>query len=211
MNPASTNTNPAFPATVAILSCFYNLLVVATCTFLPDDPLYIGRSISLYAAAGSVLSLLGLIGILTKRPTLIHPLAHFLLLDTLVSALTRLLILEFFLDSFSEPGLCSSTEFSSLPLWSPQNFSHDIVTSVRWQKESLWNFTQGEKRCRVAEDAVQVVLVGLLVCLTAAQGSLAMAMRRFGKEIEREREVVVEVAEMRVSARDPEKIVLEGL
>ncbi|KAF7188790.1 hypothetical protein HII31_09713 [Pseudocercospora fuligena] len=118
-----------------------------------------------------------------KKPVLITAFSHFLLLDTFVSAVCRLLILQFFVESFYDHNICSNNYD---PTWSPQNFRHDIVTSVRYQKEYLWQFSH-KKRCRFALGAVQVVLVTLLICLTAAQGSLAVTMRRYGKEFDQKR------------------------
>lgn len=117
---------------------------------------------------------------LQKKPALIIAFSHFLLLDTFVSAIFRLLILQFFVESFYDHNICSS---SYDPTWSPQNFRHDIVTSVRYQKEYLWQFSH-QKSCHFALGAVKVVLVTLLICLTAAQGSLAVTTRRHGKELE---------------------------
>ncbi|KAK4502853.1 hypothetical protein PRZ48_006279 [Zasmidium cellare] len=150
---------------------------------MPDDPLYIGLSISLYAWAGTILSALGLAGIVTKRPTLITSFAHFLLIDTFVSAICRILVLQFFVEAFHDHNICSN---GFEPTWSPQNFRHDIVTSVRWQQENLWHFNH-KRRCRVALGAVQVVLVAILICLTVAQGMLAVRMRRFARDTERPR------------------------
>lgn len=180
-HPGSESTTRCFPVTIAIVSLVYNVLVGFSCTYLPDDPLYIGLSIQLYAWAGSALSVLGLFGIVTKRPALTTSFAHFLLLDTFVSAIVRLLILQFFFEAFYDHNVCTA---SYDPTWSPRNFRHDIVTSVRYQKEYLWQ-TSNRKRCRAALSAVQIVLIGLVICLTGAQCSLAFTMRKFGKELER--------------------------
>ncbi|EME83834.1 uncharacterized protein MYCFIDRAFT_195054 [Pseudocercospora fijiensis CIRAD86] len=144
--------------------------------------------------------------LVTKKPVLITAFSHFLLLDTFVSAVCRLLILQFFAESFYDHNICSNNYD---PTWSPQNFRHDIVTSVRYQKEYLWQFSH-KKRCRVALGAVQVVLVTLVICLTAAQGSLAVTMRRYGKKFDQKRlnKVAVRLAEKpRQSPQpDPEKL-----
>jgi hypothetical protein len=114
---------------------------------------------------------------------LITSFSHYLLLDTAVSAIVRLLILHFFFESFYDHNVCTS---SYDPTWSPQNFRHDIITSVRHQKDYLWQLSH-VKRCRVALGAVQAVLVGLLICFTAAQALLAIDMRRFGKGLDGKR------------------------
>lgn len=47
----------------------------------------------------------------------------------------------------------------------------------------MWQASH-KKRCRAALSAVHIVLLGLLMCLTVAQGTCAVAMRRFGNELE---------------------------
>lgn len=42
-------------------------------------------------------------------------------------------------------------------------------------------------------DVVQIVLVAVLVALAAAQGMLAMAMRRYGKELNPTKSIVSDV------------------
>ncbi|KAI5362327.1 hypothetical protein Slin15195_G059780 [Septoria linicola] len=178
---STESTNQSFPVSIAITTLVYNLLVASACAYLPDDPLYVGLSVQLYAWAGSALSVLGLAGILFKKPAWTTAFAHFLLLDTFVSAIVRLLILQFFFEAFYDHNVCTPLYD---PTWNPRNFRHDIVTSVGYQKEYLWQSTH-PRRCTAALGAVQVVLVGLLICLTVAQGSLAVTMRRFGKELEK--------------------------
>lgn len=61
----SSDRSSFFPITAALLSCLYNLLIaVSAAYYLPDDPLFIGLSISLYAWAGTILSICGLAGII---------------------------------------------------------------------------------------------------------------------------------------------------
>lgn len=118
---------------------------------------------------------------LQKNYTLTVSFALFLLLDAFVSAIVRLLVAQFFFEAFYDYNICTSNYD---PTWSPRNFRHDIVTSVRYQKEYLWQANH-QKTCRVALGAIQVVLVAVLVCLTVAQGSLAVTMRRFANELAR--------------------------
>jgi hypothetical protein len=57
-------------ALVAILALLYNGLFAVICQYLPDDPLYLGVSITGYAYLACGLSILGLVGILTVRTLL---------------------------------------------------------------------------------------------------------------------------------------------
>ena len=54
----------AFPSTAALLSFAYNLLVLLSCKYIPDDPLRISAVVATYAWMGSVFSLLGIVGVL---------------------------------------------------------------------------------------------------------------------------------------------------
>lgn len=126
---------------------------------------------------------------LQKNYALTISFALFLLVDAFVSAIVRLLVLQFFFEAFYDYNVCTS---SYDPTWSPRNFRHDIVTSVRYQKEYLWQASH-QKTCRVALGAGQVILVGVLICLTVAQGSLAVTMRRFAKDLARKDSVRLEM------------------
>ncbi|CAK4030685.1 Hypothetical predicted protein [Lecanosticta acicola] len=189
-------TSSYFPITTTLLTFLYNiLLALASATYLPHDPLYIGLSTSLYAWAGTILSVCGLAGIVLKRPTLITSFSHFLLIDTLLSTLSRFLLLHFLLEAFTDANhLCyaptPSSSASHQPIiWNPENSRHDIVTSVKWHRENLWGMQEesaNRRRCEMALGAVQLVLVGLWIAMTVAQGALAVSMRRFGKEMEME-------------------------
>lgn len=121
---------------------------------------------------------------LQKNYTLTISFALFLLLDAFVSAIVRLLIVQFFFGAFYDYNVVCTSNYD--PTWSPRNFRHEIVTSVRHQKEYRWQASH-QKTCRVALGATQVVLVGVLICLTVAQGSLAVTMRRFANELAREK------------------------
>lgn len=195
----SDRSSRSLPIAVAILALLYNLVFVTVCAYLPKDPLYLGQSISFYAWAGVALSVIGIVGIAKVRPffgtilcktadipvqrnsTLVISFAHYLLLDTFVSTCCRLFILQIFSDEFSDQDICSGAY--TYP-WRPDTIRNEVVKSAQWH-------TQQQKpqshirRCQVAMDAAQVILVGFLLASTAAQCMLAIGMRRFGKELER--------------------------
>ncbi|KAF2721650.1 hypothetical protein K431DRAFT_223694 [Polychaeton citri CBS 116435] len=171
-----TTASRAFPIVIASVSLTYNVFAAVLCQYLPDDPLYIGASISVYAWSGSVLSLLGLCGIIWRRPVLVTSFAHFLLLDTLMSALSRILTLELALDSFS-----------TYDDWhEPDPASTDVVAYARWQQNMMRRSPQ-TLRCDNALSVMRVVAFGVLFCVTVLQGMLAVAMRRYSRALERDR------------------------
>lgn len=59
-----------------------------------------------------------------------------------------------------------------------------MVISVSWTKDNTWPSEHG-RRCSTALGLVQVVAIAFFICMTAAQGSLALAVRRHGKESDR--------------------------
>ncbi|RMY45165.1 hypothetical protein D0865_10079 [Hortaea werneckii] len=199
MGAPNTHSSRSLPIAVAILALLYNLVFVTVCAYLPKDPLYLGQSISFYAWAGAALSVIGIVGIakvhssfwkiirntadfpVQRKSTLVISFAHYLLLDTFVSTCCRLFILQIFSDEFSDQDICSGAY--TYP-WRPDTIRNEVVKSAQWH-------TQQQKpqshirRCQVAMDAAQVILVGFLLASTAAQCMLAIGMRRFGKELER--------------------------
>ena len=184
---------------MAILALLYNLVFVTVCAYLPKDPLYLGQSISFYAWAGAALSVIGIVGIakvhtsfgtssttpltfsVQRNSTLVISFAHYLLLDTFVSTCCRLFILQIFSDEFSDQDICSGAY--TYP-WRPDTLRNEVVKSTQWPAQQQKPQSH-IRRCQVAMDAAQVILVGFLLASTAAQCMLAIGMRRFGKELER--------------------------
>ena len=191
---SSSRTLPVAVATIALL---YNLTFAAVCLYLPKDPLYLGQSISFYAWAGVALSVIGIIGIAKvrcQRPriieriltpsqrqsTLIISFAHYLLLDTFVSAFCRLFVLQLFFDEFSDQDICSGILAKS---WQPDAMRNETVAGMSWQQD-MRRPRMHARRCRMALDAAQIILFGFLIASTAAQCMLAIGMRRYGRGLE---------------------------
>ncbi|KAK5114790.1 hypothetical protein LTR85_010103 [Meristemomyces frigidus] len=181
---SNESSSSSLPAIVAVIALVYNLLFAIVCSYLPDDPLYLGQSVSVYAWAGCALSLIGFIGIVTKQATLVASFSHYLLMDACVSALCRVFALQYFVDTFSEENVCDDGYATG---WRDDRLSHDVITSPHWQKQTPRSLHDA-RRCYVALGAVQFILIVLLMALTAVQWSLAVAMRRYGKEMEKAKE-----------------------
>lgn len=177
---SESQSDRALPALVAGIALIYNFLFAAIAEYLPDDPLYIGLSVQGYAFAGCILSLLGVIGVATNRPSLVAFFAHYLLVDTIISAVCKLLVLQCVVDAFYVHDICNA-EFATP--WREETLGHDTVTSPHWQTH-MYRPSRHMKRCRVAVHAVQIVLVAVMVVLVTGQAMLAMSMRRYGKEVE---------------------------
>lgn len=112
-----------------------------------------------------------------NKRTLINIFSHSLLLDAFVSTCARLLILELFFNTTHSQDTCSDIIEA---IWTDQRQpSHDVVTSIEWQhslmKAGVW--------CRFALGAVHVACVGVLICTSAAQGTVAVAIRNHALQI----------------------------
>lgn len=113
-----------------------------------------------------------------------------MLLDALVSTCARLLVLELFFDTTHSQNTCPDIIEA---IWADQQQpSHDEVSSPEWQhaliKAGSW--------CRFALGAVHVACVGVLICTCAAQGTVAVAVRKYGMQIgDEEESYIVSVSE----------------
>ena len=188
----------------------YHALVAALCSYLPQDPIAIGYGVAGYAIAGCVISLLGIYGVIIvstscchsncdcanrvvqQNRTLISLFSHSLLLDALISTCARLLLVELFFSTAHSQGTCS--DIIEL-IWTDQKQpSYDVVSSQEWQhalwKAGLW--------CRFALGAVHVACIGVLISACAAQGTIAVAIRKHGMQIGRSQECEIILDEKRL-------------
>lgn len=107
--------------------------------------------------------------------------ANYLFLDAAVWTLCRFLVAQFFFVSILDEDVCDAYN----PKWSPENFHHDIVTSVQRFRNDHIEHARHRRRCQVRVGAFQVVVVFLLLAITAAHGSAAIRMRQHAKEVEK--------------------------
>lgn len=115
---------------------------------------------------------------LQHNRTLTNLFSHSLLLDAFVSTCARLLVLELFFNTTHSQDTCSDIIEA---IWTDQRQpSHDVVTSFEWQhslmRAGVW--------CRFALGAVHVACVGVLICTSAAQGTVAVAIRNHALQID---------------------------
>jgi hypothetical protein len=104
------------------------------------------------------------------------------LLDALISTCARLLLLELFYKTAHSQDTCSDIIEA---VWTDQRQPlHDMMSSSEWQhsllKTGIW--------CRFALGAVHVACVGVLICTCAAQGTIAVAVRKCGMQVGRPQE-----------------------
>lgn len=178
-----------FPCVTAVLALSYHALTAVLCTYLPRDSVVIGYGAAAYAATGCVMSLLGIYGIMKHNRTLTNLFSHSLLLDAFVSTCARLLVLELFFNTTHSQDTCSDIIEA---IWTDQRQpSHDVVTSFEWQhslmRAGVW--------CRFALGAVHVACVGVLICTSAAQGTVAVAIRNHALQIDNAEEPAADADE----------------
>ncbi|ESZ96361.1 hypothetical protein SBOR_3257 [Sclerotinia borealis F-4128] len=101
---------------IALLTLANNTLSSLLIHQLPDDPFHLAVHYSFYLHFANVLSIFGVIGALRKHPLSILLFSTYLLLDTLLSAIPRLLLLTLLSKSSSiicAPNSTTSLDFST--------------------------------------------------------------------------------------------------
>jgi hypothetical protein len=98
-----------------------------------------------------------------------------------------MLVLELFFSTAHSQGTCSDIIES---IWKDQKQpSYDVVSGQEWHnalwKAGLW--------CRFALGAVHIACIGVLISSCAAQGTIAVAVRKYGMQIGRPQECDVVV------------------
>jgi len=175
--------NNVFPVTVAIIAGLTNLLLLAFARqYIEDDT--VNMIVGIYAYLSVPLCAYGLVGIIKEKPKYIAVFANYLFLDAAVWALCRFLVAQFFFVSIFDDDVCSVYN----PRWSPENFHHDIITSVQRFRNDRDGISSTRRQCQVQVGAFQTVLVFLLLAFTAAHGSIAMGMRQHAKEVEKQQQ-----------------------
>jgi hypothetical protein len=108
-----------------------------------------------------------------------------LLLDALVSTCARILLLELFFSTARSQTTCADIIEA---VWTDQKQpSHEVMSSLEWQhallKAGVW--------CKLALGAVHAACIGVLICTCAAQGTVAVAVRKYGMQVGRSQEVEI--------------------
>lgn len=191
----------------SVLALSYHALIAALCSYLPQDSMAVGYGVAGYATAACAISLLGIYGTIAvsirririsqsqtnavsqQNRTLIYLFSHSLLLDALISTCARLLLLELFFSTAHSQDTCSDILEA---IWADQKQpSHGLVASPEWQHAPL----NARIWCRFALGAVHVACVGVLICTCAAQGTVAVAVRKYGMQVGRSQELEIVVHE----------------
>jgi hypothetical protein len=145
----------------------------------------VSTELSLYVSATSERHVSRLTISIKQNRTLICLFSHSLLLDALISTCARILLLELFFSTARSQDTCADIIEA---IWTDQQqLSRDAMSSLEWQhallKAGVW--------CKLALGAVHAASIGVLICTCAAQGTVAVAVRKYGMQVGRSQEVEI--------------------
>lgn len=150
---------------------------ISAVRFLPEDPLHLRRSFTVYLVSFVAGSVIGISGAIKRNATLITLYAIHLLLDSILFFIPRILIIRF---SFSLPSLiCSNSDypaFETEPVTSTSSaFSkttHKIESSIKQLSSPAWS----EGSCRVWLCGLETGFIVLLLTLMVLQAILGVKL-----------------------------------
>jgi len=166
------------------------LVAIYALRFLPEDPLHLRKSLSVYLVFFLIVSLIGLSGAVKRNATLVTLFATHLLLDAVLFFIPRLLLLRF---SFSLPSLiCSNSKY-------PEDYSPDISESTSafrtatssWENSirELSSPAWSEESCRVWMWGFEVGFVSLLLILMGTQALLGVKLFGYAAWLGRKKKI----------------------
>ncbi|KAK6423933.1 hypothetical protein LTR95_016468 [Oleoguttula sp. CCFEE 5521] len=181
----STSERRTFLLLASGLALINQALAALACYYIPAEPSLAARLAAGYALAAFLISSLGLLGILRvgyppsmttqrpqadmnlqNRPGCLTGFAHFLWIDAVLSFFARLLVLDLLFSTFDGHAFCTDLVQS---LWTPDSSllrSQDPLASA-----DMW--------CGVCLSAIQIASIMLVLCMSAAQAAVALAVRQY--------------------------------
>nr|OQO21025.1 hypothetical protein B0A51_11860 [Rachicladosporium sp. CCFEE 5018] len=168
----ATSNSRTFLVLASALATVNQALAALACYYIPAEPSLTAQLVAGYALAACSISSLGLIGILRNRPGCLTIFAHFLWIDAVLSFFARLLVLGLLFSTFDGHAFCTDLVQS---LWRPE------PSSLRSQDPlagaDLW--------CGVCLSAIQIASIMLVLCMSAAQAAVALAVRQYRYQLTR--------------------------
>lgn len=184
---------------VAIATLASNVISSLLFSQLPDDPYHLAGNFRWYLHFANILSFFGLLGSLRQHALSIAIFSNYLLLDTILCAIPRVLLLGLF-QTLSAP-LCASpptSPFSAEPLFASQSPSSSITYST--SPASQWERLTGTwtpAGCYHIVRLAQLALAAGVVAGAILQFVGALYVREYARELWM-REIREEVAAGRV-------------
>lgn len=177
----------AITLVVAIATLTSNTLSSLLFAQLPDDPYHLASNFGVYLHFANILSVFGFIGAVRQHALSISLFSTYLLLDTILSALPRFLLLSLlhplsttFCSPSSAPSYSTPTFFSTQ---TPSNFEplEPFDTSISWSEES----------CYRVVGLAQLALAAGVVAATLLQFVGALWVRDYARMLWEEEEKAV--------------------
>ncbi|KAF8859886.1 hypothetical protein BDZ45DRAFT_781778 [Acephala macrosclerotiorum] len=183
-------SNRTITLLVAIATLSSNTLSSVLFAQLPDDPFHLASNFGWYLHFANILSVFGFIGALRQHALSIAIFANYLILDTILCSIPRLLLLTL-LNTFSST-LCSSP--SSNPLSSTYTFqqtssslsqTNQQLTQTPPSKYTIHKFSDGwsEDGCVRVIELAQLTLAAGVIAATVLQFVGALAVREYAKAL----------------------------
>ncbi|CZR62896.1 uncharacterized protein PAC_12793 [Phialocephala subalpina] len=186
---------------VAIATLSSNTLSSVLFAQLPDDPFHLANNFGWYLHFANILSVFGFIGALRQHALSIAIFANYLILDTILCSIPRLLSLTL-LNTFSDT-LCSSPSSNPFSTYSStsQQPSPGLPTQAPPSKYKYNSITDNwsEAGCVRVIELAQLTLAAGVIAATVLQFVGALAVREYAKALwvkeckEEERSVMLSV------------------
>ncbi|TVY92893.1 hypothetical protein LAWI1_G005142 [Lachnellula willkommii] len=181
--------------TVALATLTSNILSSLLFAQLPDDPYHLASNFGVYLHFANILSVFGFIGALRQHALSISFFSTYLLLDTILSAVPRLLLLSLlhplsstFCTPSSTPSYATPLIFTAQTPPSPST-STTSTSSSAFQQEPFdtsitWKWT--EEDCYRVVGLAQLALAAGVVAACCLQGVGALWVREYARMLWRE-------------------------
>lgn len=169
----------AIAVTLSCCALIYNSVCAYLFHSLPDDPYHLALNFGVYSYFASALSILGLIGAIKEHATSVAIFANYLLIDTILCSIPRILVLTLFSD-FRE-NMCMPD--STFAFQRSSSSSHSMVDQPLHVEQMTGISDAGGS----PEKCMHIVWMGQMVAFAGIVGStfiefvLALQVRGYAK------------------------------
>ncbi|TVY39791.1 hypothetical protein LOCC1_G006885 [Lachnellula occidentalis] len=178
--------------TVALATLTSNILSSLLFAQLPDDPYHLASNFTVYLHFANILSVFGFIGALRQHALSISLFSTYLLLDTILSALPRLLLLSllhplsttFCTTPSSTPSYATPLIFTAQTPPSTSTTSTSALQQEPFDTNITWKWS--EEDCYRVVGLAQLALAAGVVAACCLQGVGALWVRDYARMLWRE-------------------------
>jgi len=172
---------------VAIATLTSNVLSSILFHQLPDDPHHLANNFSWYLHFANILSVFGFVGALRQHPLSIAIFANYLILDTILCAIPRFLILGLLQELSSD--ICTPSISLTSPSFAPLNSQFLSTTSPTSSEPALPPFFSSigdnwtPHGCYRIVALAQLTMAAGVIAATLLQFVGALAVREYAKAL----------------------------